>query len=361
MQGKNKFLIMAGGTGGHVFPALAIADKLRERGDTVLWLGTRGRMEEQLVPKHGFEIEYIDVKGLRRNGVKAKLKAPFMILRALWQARAVIKKYGPDCALGMGGYASGPGGLMCRLMGIPLVLHEQNAAAGLTNRLLFKVANLVLLGFPGAFAGEKVSVVGNPVRADLVAMYSKKRDFSGENLRILILGGSLGAKALNELVPKALSLFKDGGIEVTHQCGKGNSGSVSENYAGAPFKVTVSDFIDDMAGAYRDCDLIICRAGASTVAEVACVGLPAVFIPLPTAVDDHQTKNAGVMQQRGAALVCPQAALTPEDLYLQVRALRDDREGLERMSEAAYACAITDSASQAVAKIDELLESRSKK
>lgn len=195
---------MAGGTGGHVFPALAIAKALEREGAEILWLGTRGRMEEMLVPKYGYNIRYIDVKGVRRNGLKTLLKAPFMVARAIVQARAVIKEFKPDVVLGMGGYASGPGGAAAFLSGIPVVLHEQNAAAGMTNKLLFKIASKVMLGFPGAFAGEKVSVVGNPVRDSIIALHEKTRDFTHTPVRISIIGGSLGARALNELVPLAL-------------------------------------------------------------------------------------------------------------------------------------------------------------
>ena len=241
-----KVLVMAGGTGGHVFPALAIAKALEKEGAEILWLGTRGRMEEMLVPKYGYNIRYIDVKGVRRNGLKTLLKAPFMVARAIVQARAVIKEFKPDVVLGMGGYASGPGGAAAFLSGIPVVLHEQNAAAGMTNKLLFKIASKVMLGFPGAFAGEKVSVVGNPVRDSIIALHEKTRDFTHTPVRISIIGGSLGARALNELVPLALKKFTDDSILVTHQCGKGNSDKVKALYESASFKVEATDFIDNM-------------------------------------------------------------------------------------------------------------------
>lgn len=202
MSNLKKVLVMAGGTGGHVFPALAIAKALEKQGVEILWLGTRGRMEEQLVPKYGFDIKYIDVKGVRRNGLKTLLKAPFMIVKAIMQARKVIQEFKPDVVLGMGGYASGPGGAAAFLSGIPVVLHEQNAAAGMTNKLLFKIASRVMLGFPGAFKGDKVTVVGNPVRESIIALNSIERCYDKPVINIAIVGGSLGAQALNNLVDR---------------------------------------------------------------------------------------------------------------------------------------------------------------
>ena len=323
-----KALIMAGGTGGHVIPALSIARRLQEQGWEILWLGARGRMEEALVPKAGFCIAYIDVHGLRRNGLKTMLGAPLMILKALLQARRVIKDFKPDIAIGMGGYASGPGGLAAKMAGIPLILHEQNAAAGMTNRLLFKICNKALLGFPGAFTGPKTVVTGNPVRPEIAALAAVKREFMpAKTLRLLILGGSLGAQALNVKLPPLLVKFyqqalRPQGIKLSliHQCGKGGSAAAAQRYQellkaeGAGFKVKVSDFIDDMAGLYQKTDLIICRSGALTCAETAAAGLPAVYIPLPTAVDDHQTKNALTQVEAGGAALIAQADLTYDTL-----------------------------------------------
>ena len=351
-----KVLVMAGGTGGHVFPAIAIAQKLKEQGVEILWLGTRGRMEEQLVPKHGFEIRYISVRGIRRNGIRALLKSPFMILHALFQARQVLKEFKPDVVLGMGGYASGPGGLAAYLSHIPVVLHEQNAAAGLTNKLLFKIASKVMLGFPGAFEGSKVSVVGNPVRRSIIELNSLERDYTSPKLRISIVGGSLGAKALNEIVPLALKKFDTDCIVVVHQCGKGNSSEVAPLYEGAAFSYKVSDFIDDMDALYRNTDLIICRAGALTVAETSCAALPAIFVPLPTAVDDHQTKNAMFIKNAGAACIIAQSDLTPESLYAQVSEFVRNRASLKQMSDAARSCAIVDATQKAVDIIESACE-----
>lgn len=350
-----RVLIMAGGTGGHVFPALAIAKKLMDEGCQILWLGTRGRMEEQLVPKYGIDIEYIDVKGIRKNGVKAKLSAPFMVLKAVVQAKRVIKKFNPQVVLGMGGYASGPGGVAAYLKGVPVVLHEQNAKAGLTNRLLFKIAKRALLGFPGAFSGSKVTVVGNPVRESIVKLNELERDYSSKQLRISIIGGSLGARALNELVPEALMNFKSDSICVVHQCGKGNSDNVKKAYSGASFDVTVSDFVDDMDELYKNTDLIICRAGALTVAEVTCAGVPAIFVPLPTAVDDHQYKNASFVQKEGGAVIFRQQELTSELLYNTINDLNNNREKLEQMAQNAKHCAKINATEKAVEIIKELV------
>ncbi|MCR5085487.1 MAG: undecaprenyldiphospho-muramoylpentapeptide beta-N-acetylglucosaminyltransferase [Succinivibrionaceae bacterium] len=342
---------MAGGTGGHVFPGLAIATALRERGDEILWVGTRGRMEERLVPPRGFEIRYVNVKGVRRNGLLRLMGAPLMVARAMLEARAILREFRPHVAIGMGGYASGPTGLMAALMGIPVLLHEQNAAAGLTNRLLSRVCRRILLGFPGAFSGPKVEVVGNPVRAEIAALHQEPREYGQGPLRILVVGGSLGAKALNELVPGAL-LALGGGIEVLHQCGAGNQAAVARLYEGAPFRATVQDFIEDMAAAYRGSGLIICRAGALTCAEVAAARLPAVFVPLPTAVDDHQTKNASVLVERGGALLMPQARLGEDSLAEMLRPLVSTPEALAVMSRRMGECAALDSTDRVLRAVD---------
>ena len=347
MTAKN-ILIMAGGTGGHIFPALAIAKQLKQEGHNILWLGTYGRLDEVLVPKHGFDIAFIDVKGIRGNGLKRKLIAPFMITKALLQSLKIINKFKPDVVVGMGGYASGPGGLAAFLKGIPLILHEQNAAAGLTNRLLFKLASKVLLGFEGAFSGNKVSVVGNPVRAEIIALNGRPCTATQESkLKILIVGGSLGAVALNEKIPDTLTKFADK-IEVLHQCGKGNSQKVSALYKDAQFKVQVSDFIDDMAKAYSETHLVICRAGALTVSETICANVPAIFIPLPSAVDDHQTKNAKFAVDRGGALLIAQKDLSGNYLYEAIDDLLKHREKLCAMQKSMHDMAKIDSTSTVV-------------
>lgn len=347
----NRVMIMAGGTGGHIFPALAIANKLRSQGVEILWLGTRGRLEEVLVPKNHYDIAYIDVKGIRRNGFWRKLGSPFMILRALFESFGIIKKFKPDVVIGMGGYASGPGGLAAYLMGINVVLHEQNAAAGMTNRLLSKVASRILLGFPGAFSGPKVSVVGNPVRDEIVALNNtKKIDVNKKKFNILIVGGSLGAQALNEIVPKALMHFNGTGadVEVVHQCGKDNSEKTRVLYEGAEFKVNVTDFIDNMQQAYLDADLIICRAGALTVCEVAAALVPAIFVPLPSAVDDHQSKNAQTLVDHHAGVKILQKDLNDQDLYNRILEFYKDRSKLVEIQKNLKEIAITDASDKVV-------------
>ena len=304
-----KLLVMAGGTGGHVFPAVAVANVLQQQGWQVEWLGTKDRMEAQLVPKHGIAIHFIEISGLRGKGIKALLAAPFKILRAILQARKIIKTYQPDAVLGMGGYVSGPGGVAAKLAGVPIILHEQNAVAGLTNKWLAKIATRVLQAFPTAFADAEV--VGNPVRADLFALPTPQQRFSQREgaLRILVVGGSQGARVLNLLMPKvAVQLTKD--VVIRHQAGKGNSEAIKALYP-QNIKVNVSDFIDDMAAAYAWADVVICRSGALTVCEIAAAGVPAIFVPFQHK-DQQQYLNARYLADAGAAEIIQQAELTPE-------------------------------------------------
>ena len=304
-----KLLVMAGGTGGHVFPAVAVANVLQQQGWQVEWLGTKDRMEAQLVPKHGIAIHFIEISGLRGKGIKALLAAPFKILRAILQARKIIKTYQPDAVLGMGGYVSGPGGVAAKLVGVPIILHEQNAVAGLTNKWLAKIATRVLQAFPTAFADAEV--VGNPVRADLFALPTPQQRFSQREgaLRILVVGGSQGARVLNLLMPKvAAQLTKD--VVIRHQAGKGNSEAIKALYP-QNINVNVSDFIDDMAAAYAWADVVICRSGALTVCEIAAAGVPAIFVPFQHK-DQQQYLNARYLADAGAAEIIQQAELTPE-------------------------------------------------
>ncbi|KGQ37006.1 MULTISPECIES: undecaprenyldiphospho-muramoylpentapeptide beta-N-acetylglucosaminyltransferase [Gallibacterium] len=304
-----KLLVMAGGTGGHVFPAIAVANVLQQQGWQVEWLGTKDRMEAQLVPKHGIAIHFIEISGLRGKGIKALLAAPVKILRAILQARKIIKTYQPDAVLGMGGYVSGPGGVAAKLAGVPIILHEQNAVAGLTNKWLAKIATRVLQAFPTAFADAEV--VGNPVRADLFALPTPQQRFSQREgaLRILVVGGSQGARVLNLLMPKvAAQLTKD--VVIRHQAGKGNSEAIKALYP-QNIKVNVSDFIDDMAAAYAWADVVICRSGALTVCEIAAAGVPAIFVPFQHK-DQQQYLNARYLADAGAAEIIQQAELTPE-------------------------------------------------
>lgn len=343
-----RVLVMAGGTGGHVFPALAIVKQMQARGHVVEWLGTRGRLEEKVVPENGITIHYIDVQGVRRNGIFSLLKAPFKIIHAIAQARSVLKTFKPDVVIGFGGYASGPGGMAAYLSGIPLILHEQNAAAGMTNRILSRFATKILLGVGKAFSGSKVESVGNPLRSEILELAQETKVFSHEDgkVHILIVGGSLGAAALNQIVPEALcKVGQTTAIEVFHQCGKGNAQSTSERYANATFEVQTSDFVNDMASAYRKADLIICRAGASTISEVCAAKVPAIFVPLPTAVDDHQTKNAMSLVEVNAARLLPQSQLTADSLAALVKEIANP-ETLAAMSQATANCAKLDATSR---------------
>lgn len=352
----SRVLVMAGGTGGHVFPALAIVKELQNHGHEVEWLGTRGRIEEKLIPNEGIPIHYIDVKGVRRNGLISKLKAPFMVVHAILQARKVLKTFKPDVVIGFGGYASGPGGMAAYLSGIPLILHEQNAAAGLTNRILSKFARKILLGVGQAFVGPNVQSVGNPVRKPIMDLNALERNYDHigkEPTRILILGGSLGAKALNENVPLALMTFGANDIKVLHQCGKDQSAATAKLYERAPFEVTTSDFVEDMATAYNNADLIICRAGASTISEVCACKLPAIFVPLPTAVDDHQTKNALSLVEHGAAKIIPQKDLTKDSLSSTLREI-NNKDILLKMSHEVGKLAKLDATTDVVKVIEEL-------
>lgn len=354
---SKRLLIMAGGTGGHVFPGLAVAHQLQAEGWQIHWLGTADRMEAELVPAHGYPISFIDIQGVRGNGLLRLLMAPWRIAKSIFQARQVIKRFQPDLVMGMGGFAAGPGGVAAWLSGIPLVLHEQNAAAGMTNRLLSRLAARVLMGFPGAFGSDNSGiVVGNPVRAEVIELAAQPREAldSERPLHVLIIGGSLGARVLNEQVPPALAMVEH--VAIRHQTGKGNEERVEMAYRDLGLSdVTVSEFISDMAEAYRWADLIICRAGALTVAEVAAAGLPAIFVPLPHAVDDHQTRNALSLTQEGAALLLPQSELTSERLAELVGGLNQQREQLSGMAQAARRVAILNATERVAAVCREVI------
>ncbi len=307
-------LIMAGGTGGHVFPALAVAKKLEEQGFDIVWLGTKTGLEARLVPPFGFAIEWITVSGLRGKGLMSWLAAPVRIIKALFQSLRVIQKCKPDMVLGMGGFVSGPGGLASWMLGKPLLIHEQNAIAGLTNRCLAPLAKRVLQAFPGAFAdAKKVSVVGNPVRDEIINLIAvPKVEHNGlKKLKVLVVGGSLGAQIFNDTVPKAIAGMKGcDQPEIWHQAGARNIENALANYKKYEVDAKVEAFIDDMAAAYHWADVVLCRAGALTVSELAVVGLPSILVPYPYAVDDHQTYNAKFLADAGAAILVPQSALT---------------------------------------------------
>ena len=335
----SQVMIMAGGTGGHVFPALAVATELRGRGMQVVWLGSAGGFEERVVPEAGFHMETISISGLRGNGIVRWLKAPVMISLALWQVFGILKKSKPGVVLGMGGFVTGPGGLMARLLRIPLVIHEQNAVPGMTNKLLSYIANRVLESFPGSFGAiKKVSLVGNPVRADIWQLPDPLRRMQNRSgsIKLLVLGGSQGAQALNETLPTALQkLDVSEQIEVRHQTGRGKEGTTATAYQDAGINANVVPFIANMAEAYGWADLVICRAGALTVSELAACGVGALLVPYPHAVDDHQTLNANYLTDSEAALLIPQSELNPEYLAASLQPLISDRSKLLQMARAA--------------------------
>jgi UDP-N-acetylglucosamine--N-acetylmuramyl-(pentapeptide) pyrophosphoryl-undecaprenol N-acetylglucosamine transferase len=315
-------MIMAGGTGGHVFPALAVADHLRALGWRVVWLGARSGMEATLVPKHGFEMAWVRFSGLRGKGVVAKLLLPLNLLVAFGQSLRALRAQRPDVVLGMGGYIAFPGGMMAALLGRPLAIHEQNSVAGLANRVLSGVADHVLVAFPDAL--RKATFVGNPVREAIARIAPPAERFAGRTgpLRVLVVGGSLGAAALNDVVPKALALLPaDSRPVVTHQSGAKHIEELRANYSRAGVDASAVAFIDDMARAYADADLVICRAGATTVAEVSAAGVAAILVPFPFAVDDHQTTNARYLVDAGAGMLVQQRDLTPEALAARLRGL----------------------------------------
>lgn len=339
---KLTVLVMAGGTGGHVFPALAVADELRSRGATIHWLGTARGIENRLIPAAKIPLHLIKVEGVRGRGILGLAKAPFLICYAVMQAISVIRAINPDVVLGFGGFASGPGGLAAKLLGKPLVIHEQNAVAGTTNRLLAKVANKVLAAFPDAFsqAGE-VQVVGNPVREqikNLAAVNTRYTERAQQNapLQLLIVGGSLGAKAINELLPVALSQLPAASRpSVWHQTGKGHAEATSSLYMQYQVNAKVAEFIDDMAAAYAWADVVVCRAGALTVSELMMAGVAAILIPLPSAIDDHQTFNAKNLTEAGAGIALVQKDLTAAKMAALLLTELADRDHLLSMAEKA--------------------------
>ncbi|MFI8317914.1 undecaprenyldiphospho-muramoylpentapeptide beta-N-acetylglucosaminyltransferase [Kosakonia cowanii] len=340
MSGQPKrLMVMAGGTGGHVFPGLAVAHHLMDQGWQVRWLGTADRMEADLVPKHGIDIDFIRISGLRGKGLKALLLAPVRIFNAWRQARDIMKRFKPDVVLGMGGYVSGPGGLAAWSLGIPVVLHEQNGIAGLTNKWLAKIATKVMQAFPGAF--PKAEVVGNPVRVDVLALPLPQMRLPGREgpIRVLVVGGSQGARVLNQTMPQVAAKL-GAAITIWHQSGKGAQQDVEQAYATtgqAQHKVT--EFIDDMAKAYAWADVVVCRSGALTVSEIAAAGLPALFVPFQHK-DRQQYWNALPLEKVGAAKILEQPQFTVDAVAATLAGW--DREALREMAERARAAAIPD-------------------
>ncbi|NND54880.1 MAG: undecaprenyldiphospho-muramoylpentapeptide beta-N-acetylglucosaminyltransferase [Gammaproteobacteria bacterium] len=322
---------MAGGTGGHVFPALAVADELQARGRPVVWLGSPRGIENRLIPAAGIPLHRVRVAGLRGKGLLSWLLAPFKLLLALWDALRIVRRLRPSVVLGMGGFASGPGGLAAWMLRCPLLIHEQNAAAGLTNRLLAGIAREVLQAFPGSFsAGVRARTIGNPVRAEIFAIAAPDERFADrhghDELRVLVIGGSQGALALNKLVPEAVSLLSEPQrVRVRHQAGEQTLSNAVDAYRQLGIAADVSAFIDDMAAAYDWADVVVCRSGALTVAELAAAGLGSLLVPYPAAVDDHQTLNARYLSDAGAAVLLPQAELTATRLAAELQRCADDR------------------------------------
>lgn len=336
-------LIMAGGTGGHVFPGLAVADALKARHWHVVWLGNPEGMEATLVPRYGIPMQFVRIRGLRGKGWMTRLTMPFMLVRACWQSLAALRRVRPAVVLGMGGYVAFPGGLVSALTRTPLVVHEQNSVAGLTNKLLAKLAQRVMVAFPDALAGGQWC--GNPVREDVAALPDPAVRYAARQgpLQVLVVGGSLGAQALNTVVPRALALISpDVRPQVIHQSGRKHLDDLQRAYQDAGVQARTVGFIDDMAQAYANADLVICRAGAMTVAEVAAAGVASLMIPYPHAVDDHQTANAGFLSERNAALRIAQSELSPQRLATLLQGL--DRVQLLAMAQRARALARPDAA-----------------
>ena len=339
-------MILAGGTGGHIFPGLAVAAALRARNVPVLWLGADGGMETRLVPQHDIAIDTIPVKGLRGKGIATLFGAPLRVWRAVRAASAILRLRQPAAVISFGGYAAGPGGIAARLRGLPLIVHEQNRAPGLTNRVLAKFARRVLTGFPQTFAANREEVVGNPVRAEISMIASPAERFVDRTgaLRLLVLGGSQGARALNTAVPQALR--GTGTWQVRHQCGDKLHEEAQAAYAHAGVSVSLEPFIADMAGAYAWADLVVCRAGALTLAEVCATGVGSVLVPFPQAVDDHQTRNAQFLVDHGAAILLPQDERLGERLRETLSTLAEDAGKRRRMADAARNLARPDAAAR---------------
>lgn len=357
MKRQKCALIMAGGTGGHIFPGLAVAEALRDQGWRVHWLGHREHMEGTLVPPRGFAFEHVEFGGVRGKGLRRLFLLPFHLLRAFWQSIVVIRRVRPDVIVGLGGYIAFPGGMMGVLLGKPLVLHEQNSVAGLVNKVLSGVADRVYSAFPSDRPGalRKAQWVGNPLRAEFLNHPAPATRFAGRQgpLRVLVIGGSLGAQALNDIVPKALAhVPRAERPRVIHQSGARQIDTLRANYASAGVEAELTPFIEDTASAYAQADLIVARAGASTVTEIAAIGAAALFVPFPAAVDDHQTANARFLVDAGGGWLIQQKDLTTAGLSLLLK--NASREELLRRAEAAYALRKTDATQQVVAACEEL-------
>ncbi|HXM80880.1 MAG TPA: undecaprenyldiphospho-muramoylpentapeptide beta-N-acetylglucosaminyltransferase [Burkholderiales bacterium] len=344
-------LIMAGGTGGHIFPGLAVAEQMRAAGWEVVWMGARGGMEERLVPPHGYRTAWIRVRAARGKGLLQKLLLPANLLFSFWESARHLRRLKPDVVLGLGGYVAFPGGMMASLLARPFALHEQNAIAGLANRVLAGVSDKVMVAFPEAL--KRAEWTGNPVRAQIAAIAAPEQRYARREgpIRLLVVGGSLGAQALNEAVPKALALLSPR-PSVLHQAGEKHLEALRNNYRAAGVQGELVAFIDDMARAYAAADLVICRAGAVTIAELSAGGMASILVPFPHAVDDHQTANARFLADRGAAILLPQSQLTPEGLAALIGSL--DRPQLLEMAKRSRALGKPDAARLVAARCMEL-------
>lgn len=355
---------MAGGTGGHVYPALAVAETLRQRGYRVEWVGTRRGLEHRVVPAAGFPIHYLSVRGVRGKGLGDRLQGVFMLALASLQALWLVLRTMPRCVVGMGGYVAGPAGVAAWIWRRPLLIHEQNAVAGTTNRMLAPLARVVIAGFPGAFRGDvEYEVLGNPVRAELIeSAQSLNYDYDGERpLRLLVLGGSLGAKPINDVMPGVVRRLLRGRrqdpVEVWHQTGESHATAVTQQYGDLlSDTVRAVPFIEDMAAAYTWADLVICRAGALTVSELAIMGRPAILVPLPHAIDDHQTANAHALADQGGAILLRQSDMTEDALLIALRAYMEYPGRLRTMAEAARKAATPEAASQVADDVEALVD-----
>ena len=346
-------LIMAGGTGGHIFPGLAVAESLREAGWRVHWLGVPGNMESQWVPQRGFAFEPVEFGGVRGKGVVSLALLPMRLLIAFWQSIQVVRRVKPDVVVGLGGYITFPGGMMSVLLGKPLVLHEQNSVAGMANRVLAGVADCIFTAFPNVL--KKAVWVGNPLRQDFLNKPAPAERFAGRSgpLKLWVVGGSLGAQALNEIVPKALALLPEHKRPVVvHQSGAKQIDALRANYEKAGVQAELTPFIEDTAEAFAQADVIICRSGASTVTEIAAIGAAAIYVPFPFAVDDHQTTNAQFLVAQGGGWLMPQADLTPESLAARLESLT--REELLACAEKAWALKKTQATREVVAACEAL-------
>ncbi len=361
---KGKVLVMAGGTGGHVYPALAVATELRTRGYEVEWVGTTRGLEQRVVPAAGFPIHYLSVRGVRGKGLADRLMGLLLLALASLQALWLVLRTRPKCVVGMGGYVAGPAGVAAWLLRRPLLIHEQNAVAGTTNRLLAPMAKSVIAGFPGAFRGDiEFEVLGNPVRAELIhAAETAHYSYDGERpLRLLVLGGSLGAKPINGALPGVVRRLLHGrhvdATEVWHQTGDAHAQTVISSYGDLICEtVRVVPYIEDMAQAYAWADLVICRAGALTVSELAVMGRPSVLIPLPHAIDDHQTANAHSLADRGGAILLRQSDMTEDALIIALRAYMEYPGRLSTMAEAARNAAAPEAAQQVADEVEALID-----